>query len=159
FLFSVSANNTNTLWIFSMKDKRASVFAEIQGGFTAKGLFSPDGRWVAYQALESGETRIYVEPFPQTGAKYRVPQDGNNHHPVWSQPNGNELFFVPGNGKLDSVSFTIKPSPAFGPPVPMPKGSGFDTREPSAIRSYDILPNGKQFVGTVAAARAQSGDG
>jgi eukaryotic-like serine/threonine-protein kinase len=158
FLFTSVLNNAATLWVYSMKDKKATLFADVPGGFAARGVFSRDGHWVAYQAFESGETRIYVQPFPQTGAKHRVPQDGNSHHAVWS-PSGTELFFVPGPTRLDSVSFTTQPSPAFGPPTPMPKGAGFETREPAVVRSYDILPNGKQFVGIIAAARAQSADG
>jgi serine/threonine-protein kinase len=156
FLFSMRAgtNNLNSLWLFSLKDRKATLFAE---GTASNGVFSPNGHWVAYQAFESGETRMYVQPFPPTGAKYRVPQDGNNHHAVWS-PDGTELFFVPGNTQLASVSFTTRPSPAFGPPMPMPKGSVFNTREPQAVRNYDILPDGKHFIGVIPPDRMQSGD-
>jgi Tol biopolymer transport system component len=157
FLFSVNNNNTAAAWVFSLKDKKATLFAEVPSSFAGRSVFSPDGHWVAYQVLESGETRVYVQPFPATGAKYQVPPDGNTHHPVWS-PDGKELFYIPGNGRLDSVSFSALPSPAFGPPVPMPKGSGVATREPGAIRSFDILPNGK-FIGVVRPDQVQAGSG
>ena len=33
------------------------------------GMFSPDGRWVAYTSNESGRPEIYVAAFPGAGGK------------------------------------------------------------------------------------------
>jgi len=53
---------------------------------------SPDGKWLAYSANESGEFRVYVRPFPDVGAG-RVPVSASGGlAPMWS-PTSNELFY------------------------------------------------------------------
>lgn len=42
----------------------------------ARGGFSPDGRWLAYDSDETGTSEIYVRSFPQPGEKYRVSTAG-----------------------------------------------------------------------------------
>src|SRR5262249_5231793 len=34
-------------------------------------VFSPDGRWLAYQSDESGRFEVYVRPFPGAGGKWQ----------------------------------------------------------------------------------------
>ena len=38
--------------------------------------FSPDGGWIAYQSNESGQSEIYVQPFPGPGGKWQVSTSG-----------------------------------------------------------------------------------
>ncbi len=40
------------------------------------GLFSPDGRWLAYFSYESGRPEDYVVPFPGPGGKFQISQNG-----------------------------------------------------------------------------------
>jgi serine/threonine-protein kinase len=47
-------------------------------------VFSPDGRWVAYQSDDSGRSEIYVQPFPPTGAKEQISSAGGLT-PRWSR--------------------------------------------------------------------------
>lgn len=35
-------------------------------------VFSPDGRWIAYQGSDSGAPEIYLQPYPTTGARTRL---------------------------------------------------------------------------------------
>src|SRR5207249_4619576 len=63
----------------------ASTFNEMQG------RFSPDDRWIAYSANESGRYEIYVQPYPGPGKKLAISSEGGRD-PRWS-PRGNELFF------------------------------------------------------------------
>ena len=54
---------------------------------------SPDGRWIAYQSNESGQSEIYVKPFPNIDdGEWQVSISGG-FDPVWS-PDGRQLFFV-----------------------------------------------------------------
>jgi len=55
------------------------------------GVFSPDGRWVAYNSNETGRPEVYVAPFPWTGAKWQVSIDGGTW-PRW-RGDGKEIFF------------------------------------------------------------------
>jgi len=55
---------------------------------------SPDGRWIAYTSTESGRPEVYVERFPQLGAKQQASREGGDE-PLWSR-NGTELFYTTG---------------------------------------------------------------
>ena len=63
------------------------------------GHSSPDGHWVAYMSNESGRPEIYVQPFPQTGGKWRgvVPTAARSR---CGARMGRELFFLGLNNKL-----------------------------------------------------------
>ena len=61
------------------------------------GAFSPDGKWIAYhRATGVGPTTmaIHVQPFPPTGAEYRVSPD-SRVGPSW-RPGTNEIVYVAG---------------------------------------------------------------
>ena len=54
---------------------------------------SPDGRWMAYESNESGQSQIYVRPFPNVAdARYQI-STGGGRTPAWA-PDGHDLFFV-----------------------------------------------------------------
>ena len=57
----------------------------------AEGTISPEGRWVAYTSGERGATDVYVQAYPEGGAKVRISTDGGNK-PRWSR-DGRELFY------------------------------------------------------------------
>jgi Tol biopolymer transport system component len=44
----------------------------------ARGVFSPDGHWVAYQSNELKQSEIYVIPFPGPGGKRQISMAGGN---------------------------------------------------------------------------------
>jgi dipeptidyl aminopeptidase/acylaminoacyl peptidase len=53
--------------------------------------FSPDGRWLAYASDETGEMKVYVRPFPDSGGKWQVSVE-HASHPEWSA-DGKRLYF------------------------------------------------------------------
>jgi serine/threonine-protein kinase len=55
------------------------------------GVFSPDGRWIAYRSDESGTNEIYVRPFPGPGSKWQI-STGGARYPIWSKSK-RELFY------------------------------------------------------------------
>ena len=64
------------LWILPLFGDRKP-FPYVTGpGDQLYGQFSPDGRWVAYTSTETGRNEVYVAPFPRTGAKWQVSQNG-----------------------------------------------------------------------------------
>ena len=83
------------------------------------GMFSPDGKWVAYDSDESGRGEIYVVPFPGPGGKWQV-STGGGIQPFW--PPGKELFYFTLDSKLTAVEYATqgpnfivgKSRPAFG---------------------------------------------
>ncbi len=54
---------------------------------------SPDGRWIAYHANETGRSEVYVRSFPRTDEVKRQVSSGGGTSPVWSR-DGRELFFL-----------------------------------------------------------------
>jgi Tol biopolymer transport system component len=111
-------------------------------------MFSPDGRWLAYMSNESGQYQVYVEAFPQKGAKRQISTDRGGY-PAWSR-NGKELFFwgLGRNSQLMVASYRTHGG-SFVPDQPRVysrKIVGFGT-----TRSYDPAPDGKHIVALTAA--------
>ena len=55
-------------------------------------VFSPDGRYVAYESNESGDFEVYVKPFPSGEQRWQVTTEGGRLA-RWS-PEGSELYFI-----------------------------------------------------------------
>ena len=71
---------------------------------------------------------------------------------------GRELFFRSSQAPLQVVRVTLQPSFEFGNPEPVPAGAGLPfTPFPFPERQYDITPDGKRFIGVVAAGESQGG--
>jgi serine/threonine-protein kinase len=107
--------------------------------------FSPDGRWLAYTS--AGE--LYVQPFPLTGAKWRI-ETGGAHFPQWSA-DGRHLFYATdeiglinrGGSKIVSVDIQTQPTFSFGKPTPLPI-EGFESNRERG--GFAVTPDGKHFV-------------
>ena len=65
---------------------------------------SPDGRWVAYNADESGRWEVYVTTFPGFASKHQISSDGGVQ-PQW-RGDGRELFYLAGDGSMMGVRVT-----------------------------------------------------
>ncbi len=110
--FTVVGGSEAAVWTLSRDSgTKPEVFVE-EPGFVLRGsTFSPDGKWLAYHSNESGTFEVYVQPFPKTGAKHRITQQGGQT-PLWS-PDGNELFYRNGS-LLRGIDITTEPVLAFG---------------------------------------------
>jgi Tol biopolymer transport system component len=154
FLFSTRVGNDTFLWTFSLQDKKAEPFGAVRmagENYLTKAMFSPDGRWVAYSLRESGVEKLYVQPFPATGAKYQISSTGQS--PVWS-PDGSRLFYVAGE-QLVVVSVTVQPTFTFGNPVTVPGGGLRFFSGLVVPRQFDIGLDGG-IIGVVDSVRAPS---
>ena len=104
---------------------------------------SPDGRYIAYMSLESGEMKIYVRPFPdvESGGQWLV-STGAGESPLWS-PDGSELFYI-GDDAIMGVPVDTKSTFRYGKPKMLFRGNfvvGYGDSPP-----YDIHPDGKRFL-------------
>jgi len=121
-------------------------FAGLESTNLTGAVFSPDGHWVAYAAREAGgRNAVYVEPFPQTGAKYQISNSSEDgHHPLWSA-NGKQLIYVPGPGtRLVRVPATTSPTFSFGAPSVIEEP--FFNTAGSVERGFDLMPDGDRIV-------------
>jgi Tol biopolymer transport system component len=151
--FTEWKTDSSAVWTYSLRDKKAKVFAATAGANLANSVFSPDGHWIAYQLSAQPNSRIYLRPFPRTETEFLAPADADTHHPLWS-PDGKELFYVAGPSLAGSMSVSMEPTVKFGSPVRAPR-SGFQTAVPANVRTYDLLPDGR-FLGVVPAATSQA---
>ena len=156
FLFSVSKGPTNSLWAFSLPDRKATLFGSVDSIWPTGAVFSPDGEWVAYASREAKQASavVYVQPFPATGAKYQISKDSEDgHHPLWTA-DGRELFFTAGPGRFSVVSVTTKPSFTFG--IAEQVEARISLAIPASRRPYDIGPDGKGLIGMRASDQTGS---
>jgi hypothetical protein len=80
------------------------------------GIVSPDGRWLAYEANDTGAFEIYVRPFPDvTSGRWQVSTSGGAQ-PLWVRSGRELLYFAP-DGTLMRVA--VAGAPAWKAGVPM----------------------------------------
>ena len=103
---------------------------------------SPDGRWLAYESEETGQSEIYMRPFPdiETG-KWQISRGGGTK-PLWRR-DGQELFFLAPRGRMMAVPVELGESFSFGRTTELFRGEYF---EESRGRTYDITPDGERFI-------------
>jgi Tol biopolymer transport system component len=64
-------------------------------------VFSPNGRWIAYESDESGRLEVYVQSFPVASEKDRI-STGGGTYPTWRK-DGAELFYLAPDRNLMTV--------------------------------------------------------
>jgi Tol biopolymer transport system component len=111
------------------------------------GVFSPDGRFIAYASDESGKFDVYLDDLPKGANRVRVTTAGGTE-PRWSR-DGSELFFRRGS-EIHRVQLTRQ-------------GRGlaiggmdrlFDAGAP--VRSYDVSPDGRFLLNLPAEMKSRS---
>ncbi len=128
------------IWVFSIQDQKATPFLETPF-HELQGQFSPDGKWMVYVSDESGQSEIYIQPFPGPGAKWRVSTKGGRM-PRWG-PDGRELFYLAPDQKLMKVDIKMAPEVEIGEPQSL-----FLTRTKmfTGLAQYDVSADGQRFL-------------
>ena len=102
---------------------------------------SPDGAWVAFQSIESGQHEVYVHPFPDVEAgRWQVSTMGGQD-PVWSH-DGGELFFVQGT-QLMAATVRADTTFAWDTPEMLLDGDYFFG---GTGRNFDVAPDGRLLM-------------
>jgi Tol biopolymer transport system component len=112
---------------------------------------SPDGRWIAYVSVESGQEEVYVRPVPQVDrARWQVSPAGGTS-PVWAQ-SGKELFYLARSDSLMAAS--VRGTPDF---QVTGQQALFGTR-PFAFtlwhQSFGVRPGDRSFIMLLRSAEA-----
>ena len=109
------------------------------------GTVSPDGRWLAYEANDSGQLEIYVRPYPDvTSGRWQV-SSGGGTQPLWSR-DGRELFYVSPANALMRVGVERSSSWVVTTPTMLLKDGSLITLSGNPGRSYDVSPDGQRFL-------------
>jgi len=109
------------------------------------GIFSPDGRWLAYEANDSGRNEIYVRPYPDVNSGHWQVSTGGGTRPLWAR-SGQELVYVSPTGALMQVGVERGPSWAATTPTLLIKEGYFTIPGGNTGRTYDISADGQRFL-------------
>ena len=120
-VYSTPYSKANDLWMLRVDGKGQPVQLTRTPAEDLFGQVSPDGRWLAYAAGDSGRMQIFVQSIPATGTLRLVSKDGGTM-PRWRQ-NGKELYYRGPDGQLMAVPITTGEDPTagfdHGPPRPL----------------------------------------
>jgi serine/threonine protein kinase len=136
------------IWTVALEEQGGQLKAGTPAQFSKaqfperQAVFSPDGRWLAYSALESGTMpEIYVRPFPPPasgpGGKWIISNQGGQH-PAWSRTT-HDLLYRAADGQIMAVGYTVK-------------GDVFVADKPRAWAAkvagtdFDLAPDGKRVA-------------
>jgi eukaryotic-like serine/threonine-protein kinase len=103
--------------------------------------FSPDAKWVSYTSTDSGQSEIYVTPFPGEGPKTQVSTDGGSAA-VW-RADGKEIFFL---GTPPENWLTVVPVTEKGATIEFGKPQKLFPTHPANRNPFDVSPDGQRIV-------------
>jgi Tol biopolymer transport system component/tRNA A-37 threonylcarbamoyl transferase component Bud32 len=142
-LLAVNRQDTETdwdVWMLPLEGEREP-YPFVRTPFhEAHGVFSPDGRWLAYQSWESGRPEVYVTPFPGAGREWQISNAGGRW-PEWRQ-DGKELFYEAGDGMVMAVTIESRgDSLVAGTPQSL-----FPLEPHANYPHYSPAPDGQRFL-------------
>jgi serine/threonine-protein kinase len=109
------------------------------------GFVSPDGKWLAYESDRSGQSEIYVAPYPGASMRQWKISSGGGTRPLWA-PSSHELFYVSSDGAVMAVRVDPRGQP-LGDATKAVEAL-YATGGPGFLppRNYDVSPDGKRFL-------------
>jgi eukaryotic-like serine/threonine-protein kinase len=108
--------------------------------YEAHPQISPNGRWMAYESWESGQSEVYVRPFPEVGTGKWLVSTSGGWDPLWSH-DGRELFYRNGNSVI-AVDVQTEPTFKAGKPKLLFQGANFS----GGGHRWDLSPDSKRFL-------------
>jgi eukaryotic-like serine/threonine-protein kinase len=141
------------LWVLPLAaDQKPIPFLQTEFD-EVQGQFSPDGRWIAYTANESGTRQVYVRSFPASSGKWQVSTNGEAQ-PQWRR-DGRELFYLSPDRKLMAVEVKGDGS-TFEAGVPKALFELLRIPGPGSWNSYAATADGQRFLVTSLLEEATS---
>jgi len=135
FLSAGSASAATDIWVLPLQGERKPYAVVQTPSSESSPRFSPDTRWVAYSADETGTQQIYLRPFPDPGPVIQVSRQRGTG-PRW-RGDGRELYF-----RNDRQFFAVDVDSAAG-----------TTSEPrllfeasADVSNWDVMADGKRFL-------------
>ncbi len=142
-LFNQVGKDTGTdLWVLPTFGDRKPIVVLRTPFSEGNAVFSPDGRFIAYQSNESGRPEVYVRNFPGPGGKWQVSTAGGaDAH--WSA-DGKEITFRSPDQKVMAAAVRTT-GEAFEASVP--KELFLGRFQPANVRNrYAVAPDGQKFL-------------
>jgi Tol biopolymer transport system component len=125
------------IWVRSLA-KGAQAREFVKSKFSeGNAMFSPDGRWLAYQSNESGRFEINVRSFPDGARTVQATTDGGLV-PMWSST-GREIYYRGTDNLMKVVSVEISPEFHASKPRVL-----FDASKYENV--FGVAPDGKRLL-------------
>jgi serine/threonine-protein kinase len=143
-LTELSPKSGQDIMAFRLDDMRHQALPLLQTQFNeTNGIVSPDGRWLAYDANDSGTYQVHVRPFADVTSGHWLASTAGGKYPLWA-PNGRELFYLTPDGAVMGVAVAGGSTWTSGAPTKILEAryvvSGMGETSP---RNYDIAADGR----------------
>lgn len=141
---NINPNTNSDVWVLPASGDRKP-FPYLQT-VSSEGyaVFSPDGKWVAYQSDESGKAEVYVERFPRpegaSAKRWQISVAGGGL-PKWRR-DGKELYYISAEGRL--MAAAVKESETFQ--ADPPRVLFQSLLVPKTWNLFDVTPDGERFL-------------
>jgi hypothetical protein len=129
------------IWAFSLTESKAMqvTFSEFE---ERGGRISPDGHWIAYTAIEQGQSQLVIQSFPQPEIKTQVSTGGGSV--IRWRHDARELYYLAPDATMMAVSIkstataieASAPTPLFKAPIAMT----------GATRDYAVTADGRFLI-------------
>ena len=112
--FSLTGTTNFDIGALSMEGDRPWTSLLAEDYLEGLPVISPSGNWMAYNSDESGQSQVYVRPFPEIDTGRWQPSTSGGQEPAWS-PNLSELFYRNGD---QMMVVDVETEPTFSPGTP-----------------------------------------
>ena len=137
---TVGLKSQADIWVLPLTGDRKPIAFLRTGASEWDPHFSPDGRWIAYCSDESGQSEIYMRPFPGPGDPSQISLSGGKR-PRWSH-DGLSIFYINPQNWFVRTEITAK-----GSKVDVGKAKLLFHAFPREYAgTYDVSPDGKKIV-------------
>jgi len=137
-LLLVEAPPTDEFFMSQLDMRRPDTISKFPttGGYPRGLRLSPDGRWIAFAALQPSSIQVFVQSFPPSGTPRQVSVEGGSHTPIWSR-DGRTLFFRSGRS-VSAVSIDTSHGLTWSPARVLFEGDAVST-----LLDFDAAPDGR----------------
>ncbi len=133
------------VWTVPLQGERKATRYFSNGFNLGHPVLSPDGRWMAYDSDESGRVDVFIQSYPDPLQKRVKVSPAHGSEPMWTQ-GGRELVYRDGERVM---AVDVDPATGeSGPPRVLFSGPYPDNPGWTRPRSYDVTPDGRQFLMT-----------
>jgi dipeptidyl aminopeptidase/acylaminoacyl peptidase len=131
---------SNDIWVL-LRDGTGSPYPYLHTAASENwASFSPDGRWVAFSATDSGQPEVFIAPFPAATRRWRVSADGGSQA-RWRR-DGKEIYYVAPNKTLMAAQIDMSAGIAVKGYEPL-----FELQHPyGAYHAFDVTADGQRFL-------------
>jgi hypothetical protein len=145
FLFNMAGRNG---WVLPLTGNGTPIPVTDDLPGVRQTRFSPDGKWISFEANSSGRYEAFVQPFPGPGRRVQISRNGGVS--IRWAGNSRELFFLSPDGILNAVPLKVAADGSADPGIPVPlfkpRLSGSVLVAGPGAFYYAVAPDGQRFL-------------